>query len=100
MGKKNYSHISERTFAVPEEMTEKVLPPSENQENKKEDEPVKSEEIKNELNNNKSENKEDKNKSNETEEEFNEEDFNWDLDFDVDVILNDEGINGDIVTDL
>ncbi|GES87096.1 nuclear polyadenylated RNA-binding protein NAB2 [Rhizophagus clarus] len=100
MGKKNYSHISERTFAVPEEMTEKVLPPSENQENKKDDEPVKSEEIKNELNNNKSENKEDKNKSNEVEEEFNEEDFNWDLDFDVDVILNDEGINGDVVTDL
>jgi len=99
-GKKNYSHISERTFAVPEEMTEKVLPPSENQENKKEDEPIKSEEIKNELNNNTSENKEDKNKSNEAEEEFNEEDFNWDLDFDVDVILNDEGINGDIVTDL
>jgi|SRR3954470_19636727 hypothetical protein len=98
MAKKNYSHISERTFAVPEEMTEKVLPSSENQD-KKENEPVQSE-IKNELNN-KSENKEeDKNKSGEAEEEFNEEDFNWDLDFDVDVILNDEGNNGDVVTDL
>ncbi|CAI2175543.1 1864_t:CDS:10 [Funneliformis geosporum] len=32
IGKKKYSHISERTFAVPEDMTEKVLPFSENQE--------------------------------------------------------------------
>jgi hypothetical protein len=99
MGKKNYSHISERTFAVPEEMTEKILPPSENQESKEEHE-LAQEETKNEINNKSENNEENKKKSCEPEGEFNEEDFNWDLDFDVDVILNDEGMNGDIVKDL
>ncbi|RIB00814.1 hypothetical protein C2G38_1098562 [Gigaspora rosea] len=106
-GKKDHTpNISERTFvSVPDEMTEKIIPSKDNNNNNEETLQVNKDIIENgvrsEDGNNNKENEVDNEatKNKETEEVLNDE-FNWDLDFDVDVILNDDALHGDIVTDV